>query len=110
MTKWLFLSVAILAEVVATSALRSSEGFSKLVPSVVVLLGYGATFNFLSLALRSIPVGIAYAVWAGMGIVLIAIVGWILHGQKLDVRGVVGMGLILSGVVVLNVLSKSGGH
>jgi multidrug transporter EmrE-like cation transporter len=110
MTKWLFLSVAILAEVVATSALRSSEGFSKLVPSVVVLLGYGATFYFLSLALRSIPVGIAYAVWAGMGIVLIAIVGWILHGQKLDVRGVVGMGLILSGVVVLNVLSKSGGH
>ena len=65
MTKWLFLSVAILAEVVATSALRSSEGFSKLVPSVVVLLGYGVAFYFLSLALRSIPVGIAYAVWSG---------------------------------------------
>jgi multidrug transporter EmrE-like cation transporter len=110
MTKWLFLSVAILAEVVATSALRSSEGFSKLVPSVVVLLGYGATFYFLSLALRSIPVGISYAVWAGMGIVLIAIVGWGLHGQKFDAWGVVGMSLILSGVVVLNVLSKSGGH
>lgn len=110
MKHWIFLAIAIIGEVVATSALKSSEGFTKLVPSVMVVVGYGLTFYFLSLALKSIPVGIAYAIWAGMGIVLIASVAWVLHGQKLDTWGFVGMALILSGVVVLNVLSKSGAH
>lgn len=110
MKSWLFLAVAIVGEVIATSALKSSEGFTKLVPSAVVVVGYGVAFYFLSLALRSIPVGVAYAVWAGLGIVLVAAIAWIIHGQKLDAWALVGMGLIVSGVVVLNVLSKVSAH
>lgn len=110
MKSWLLLAVAILGEVVATSALRSSEGFTKLVPSVVVIAGYGIAFYFLSLSLKTIPVGIAYAVWAGLGIVLVAAIAWILHGQKLDLWGFVGMALIVSGVAVLNLLSKVSAH
>lgn len=107
---WIFLTLAIVGEVAATSALKSSEGFTKLVPSVIVLVGYGVAFYFLSLAIRSIPVGIAYAVWAGLGIVLVAAIAWIFHGQKLDPWALVGMSLIVSGVAVLNLLSKSSGH
>lgn len=84
MKNWLFLLCAIVGEVVATSALKSSDGFSKLGPSVVTVLAYGVAFYFLSLTLRSIPVGIAYAIWAGLGMVLIAAVGWVMHGQRLD--------------------------
>ena len=102
MKNWLFLAIAIFGEVVATSALKSSHGFTKLVPSVVVVAGYGLAFYFLSLAIKSIPVGIAYAVWAGLGIVLVAAIAWIFHGQKLDLWAFVGMGLIVSGVAVLN--------
>ncbi|MCL9569386.1 multidrug efflux SMR transporter [Salmonella enterica subsp. enterica serovar Enteritidis] len=90
MKNWLFLAIAIFGEVVATSALKSSHGFTKLVPSVVVVAGYGLAFYFLSLALKSIPVGIAYAVWAGLGIVLVAAIAWIFHGQKLDLWAFVG--------------------
>ena len=107
MKHWFFLAIAIIGEVVATSALKSSEGFTRLVPSAVVLVGYGIAFYCLSLALRSIPVGIAYAVWAGLGIVLVAAIAWIFHGQKLDAWALVGMGLIISGVAVLNLLSKT---
>lgn len=110
MKSWLFLAIAIAGEVIATSALKSSEGFTKLFPSLVVLIGYGVAFYFLSLALKSIPVGIAYAVWAGLGIVLVAAIAWILHGQKLDLWGFVGMGLIVGGVAVLNLLSKVSAH
>lgn len=110
MKSWLFLSVAIVAEVIATSALKSSEGFTKLIPSGVVVVGYGVAFYFLSLVLKSIPVGIAYAVWSGLGIVLIAAIAWIVHGQKLDAWALVGMGLIVSGVAVLNLLSKTSTH
>lgn len=110
MKNWLFLGVAIIGEVVATSALKSSEGFTRLVPSVVVLIGYGVAFYFLSLALESIPVGIAYAVWAGLGIVLVAAIAWVFHDQKLDAWALVGMGLIISGVAVLNLLSKTSAH
>ncbi|HAT3667238.1 TPA: quaternary ammonium compound efflux SMR transporter QacL [Citrobacter freundii] len=110
MKNWIFLAIAIFGEVVATSALKSSHGFTKLVPSVVVVAGYGLAFYFLSLALKSIPVGIAYAVWAGLGIVLVAAVAWIFHGQKLDLWAFVGMGLIVSGVAVLNLLSKVSAH
>ncbi|MEN1956090.1 Qac family quaternary ammonium compound efflux SMR transporter [Luteimonas changyuni] len=110
MKVWLLLAIAIFAEVVATSALKSSEGFTKLVPSAVVVVGYGVAFYFLSLVLKSIPVGIAYAIWSGLGIVLVAAVAWIVHGQKLDVWAFVGMGLIVSGVAVLNLLSKTSAH
>lgn len=110
MNAWLQLLVAIVAEVVATSALKASDGFSRLWPSVVVVVGYGISFYCLSLVLRSIPVGITYAIWSGLGIVLITVVAWWLYGQTIDAMGFVGMGLILAGVVVLNVFSKSGGH
>ena len=110
MQNWLFLAVAIIGEVVATSELKSSEGFSKLVPSAVVVVGYAVAFYFLSLALKSIPVGIAYAVWAGLGIVLVAGIAWLLHGQRLDAWAFVGIGLIVSGVAVLNLLSKTSAH
>lgn len=107
MKHWLFLGIAIVAEVVATSALKSSEGFTRWAPSLVVVVGYGLAFYFLSLVLESIPVGIAYAVWSGLGIVLVAAIAWIVYGQKLDLWAFVGMGLIISGVAVLNLLSKA---
>ncbi|KLJ02522.1 Qac family quaternary ammonium compound efflux SMR transporter [Luteimonas sp. FCS-9] len=110
MKSWLLLAVAIVGEVVATSALKSSEGFTRPIPSAIVVVGYGLAFYALSLALKSIPVGIAYAVWAGLGIVLVTAIAWIFHGQKLDPWGFVGMGLIVSGVAVLNLLSKTSAH
>lgn len=110
MKNWLFLAIAIIAEVIGTSALKASEGFSRLWPSLLVVLGYGVAFYFLSLTLRAIPVGIAYAVWSGVGVVLIAAIGWLFFGQRLDAPAVLGMALIVSGVVVLNVFSKSVQH
>ncbi len=110
MNKWLMLGIAIVAETIATSALKSSDGFSKLVPSAIVLVGYGVAFYFLSLTLRSIPVGIAYAVWSGVGIVLITTVGWAVFGQKLDAPALIGMALIIAGVVIMNVFSSAGAH
>lgn len=110
MNAWLLLGAAIVAEVIGTSALKASAGFSRLLPSLVVLLGYGAAFYFLSLTLRQIPVGIAYAVWSGVGTVLITLIGVFVFRQKIDVAGVAGIGLILAGVLVLNLWSKSGAH
>lgn len=110
MKSWLFLAIAICGEVVATSALKSSQGFTRLVPSLIVVTGYAIAFYFLSLVLRTIPVGIAYAVWSGLGIVLVTGIAWVLHGQKLDAWAFVGIGLIVSGVAVLNLLSRSGAH
>jgi small multidrug resistance pump len=107
---WLFLSIAIVAEVIATSALKAADGFTRLGPSLVVIVGYGIAFYFLSLALRGIPVGIAYAVWSGVGIVLISVIGWFAFGQTLDAAAVLGIGLILAGVIVLNVFSRSSVH
>jgi small multidrug resistance pump len=104
------LTVAIVAEVIATSALKASDGFSRAWPSVLVVAGYATAFFLLSLTLRTIPVSIVYATWSGMGIVLIAVVGWIVFGQSLDWAAILGMGLILAGVMVLNLLSKSAGH
>lgn len=101
--KWLYLAVAILAEIVATSALKSSDGFTRLLPSVVTTLGYVVSFYFLSLTLREVPVGIAYAIWSGVGIVLISIVSALLFKQHLDAPAMIGMGLIIAGVVVMNV-------
>lgn len=110
MHPYVYLTIAILSEVVATSALRASEGFTKLIPSLVVVAGYAIAFLFLSLTLKSVPVGIAYAIWAGAGIVLISVVAYFLYGQSLDWPAVVGMGLIVAGVVVINVFSKSSVH
>jgi small multidrug resistance pump len=107
---WLFLLIAIVAEVIATSALKASEGFTKWGPSAVVVVGYAAAFYCLSLTLRTIPVGVAYAVWSGLGIVLITGFAWIYFGQKLDAPALVGMALILCGVIVMNVFSKATAH
>jgi small multidrug resistance pump len=110
MKNWLILFIAIVAEVIATSALKSSEGFTKPMASIVVVLGYMIAFYCLSLTLKTIPVGIAYAVWSGVGIVLITTVAWIVFDQKLDVWGIIGIVLIMSGVLVLNLLSKTSSH
>ena len=110
MRAWLPLALAILAEVIGTSALKASAGFSRLWPSLVVVAGYGTAFYFLSLALRQIPVGIAYAVWSGAGTVLITLIGVLAFRQKIDAAGVFGIALIIAGVLVLNLWSKSGAH
>lgn len=110
MSPYLPLSVAILAEVIATTAMKSSDGFTRLWPSVIVVVGYSIAFYFLSQTLKVLPTGIAYAIWAGLGIVLVTLLGWIVHKQALDLPAVVGMGFIVGGVVVINVFSKSGAH
>lgn len=110
MIQWIYLAIAIAAEVVGTSFLRASAGFTKLVPSLMVVAGYGLAFFFLSLTLEKIPVGIAYAVWSGAGVTLIAAIGWLFLGQKLDAAAILGMGLIVAGVVVLNLFSKTAAH
>lgn len=107
MQHWWFLIVAILFEVIGTSSLPASKGFTRLGPSVVVVLGYALAFYFLSLALSTIPVGVAYAIWSGVGVSLVTLAGWLLYGQKLDLAGFVGIGLIMAGVMVLNLFSKT---
>ncbi len=110
MKNWLFLAVAIVSEVIATSALKQGEGFSRFGPTVIVLLGYGLAFYFLSLTLRTIPVGVAYAIWSGAGVALIALVGWLVYGQKLDSPAIAGIILIVSGVLIMNFFSDSTSH
>lgn len=105
-----FLIISIITETIATSALKATNGFTNLVPSAIVVVGYAATFYFLSLALQHIPVGIAYAVWSGLGIILIAGASWILYGQALDLPAIIGMALILTGVIILNVFSQTSAH
>jgi small multidrug resistance pump len=107
MKNWLFLLLAIFSETAATSALKASDGFTRLIPSVLVVAGYCASFYFLSLTLRAIPLGVAYAVWSGVGIVLITAIGWIVYGQRLDASALAGIALIALGVVVMNLFSKS---
>lgn len=107
---YIYLAIAIIAEVAATSALKASEEFTRLVPSLVVVAGYGIAFYLLTLVLRTIPIGITYAVWAGVGIVLVAIVGAVLYKQVPDTAAIIGIGLIVAGVVVINVFSKTISH
>src|SRR5512140_979321 len=102
MKQWGFLFLAIVSEVIATSALKSTQEFTRLLPSIIVVIGYVSAFYFLSLTLRTIPVGITYAVWSGVGVALITLVGWLIYGQTLDIPAFVGIALIVSGVVVLN--------
>lgn len=107
---YLFLAVAIVAEVIATSTLKASAGFTRLVPSLATVVGYGVSFYFLSLTLAHLPTGLAYAIWSGAGIVLISLIAWLVFGQSLDAPAILGMGLILAGVVVIQLFSKSTPH
>ena len=107
---YLHLLGAIIAEVVATTALKASDGFTKFWPSLIVVIGYGIAFYLLSLVLKSIPTGVAYAIWSGVGVVLIALAAWLLQGQKLDAAAMIGMALIVAGVVVMNLFSKTAAH
>ncbi|WP_343610879.1 multidrug efflux SMR transporter [Novosphingobium sp.] len=104
---WIYLAAAIAGEIVGTSALKASQGFSRPGPSVLVVLGYGVAFYCLSQALRTIPMGIAYAVWSGIGIVAISLIGFVLYRQRLDMPALLGMGLIVAGTLVINLFSGS---
>ncbi|WP_306352675.1 DMT family transporter [Flavobacterium sp. '19STA2R22 D10 B1'] len=110
MKKFIFLFIAILFETVATSALKASDQFTKLIPTIIVLIGYVAAFYFLSLTLKSIPIGIAYAIWSGVGIVLITIAGIFIYKEIPDLPAVIGLLLIISGVIIINVFSKTTSH
>src|SRR5690606_29666931 len=107
---YLYLAVAIVSEVIATSALKASDGFTQLWPSVVTVIGYAVAFYCLALTLRVLPTGVAYAIWSGVGIVLISIVGWVAFKQTLDWAAILGMALIVAGVVVINVFSSAVRH
>ncbi len=102
-----YLLLAILSEVLATSMLKASDGFTKLFPSIITFIGYAVSFYFLSMVLKYIPIGISYAIWSGLGIVLISIVGLLFFKQQLDLPGIFGMILIISGVVVIHLFSGS---
>jgi len=107
---YLYLALAIIAEVIATSALKSSAGFTRLWPSVVVMVGYGLAFYLLALVLKTLPVGIAYAFWAGLGIVLVTLVGILVYGEKPDLPALLGLAMIVGGVVVIQVFSSVASH
>lgn len=108
--KWGLLSLAIVTEVIATTALKSSNGFTKLTPSIIVIIGYVISFYMLSITLKSLPMGITYAIWSGVGIVLISLIGWLYFKQQLDTASLIGMALIVAGVIVINVFSSSISH
>ena len=105
---WLYLSIAILAEVIATSSLKAAEGFTRLTPSLIVIFGYGTAFYALSLTLRTMQVGTAYAIWSGVGTVLISLIAWLLYNQKLDAAAIAGITLIIAGVAIIKFLSQQG--
>ena len=105
--KWIYLIIAIITEVIATSALKESEGFTKAIPSLIVIIGYSMTFYFMSLTLRDMSVGITYAIWSGMGILLITLIGYFRYNQILDAPAVLGMSLIALGIIILRFFSNS---
>ena len=105
--KWTYLIIAIITEVIATSALKESEGFTKAIPSLIVIIGYSMTFYFMSLTLREMSVGITYAIWSGMGILLITLIGYFRYNQMLDAPAVLGMSLIALGIIILRFFSNS---
>ena len=102
-----YLFLAILSEVIATASLKSTEGFTKPIPSIIVLIGYCAAFYFLSLTLNTISIGVAYAIWSGVGVATITVVSYFLYDQKIDLAGILGIGLIIAGVIVLRLFSES---
>jgi small multidrug resistance pump len=107
---YFYLAIAIISEVIATSALKSSEEFKQLIPSLVVIIGYSSAFYFMTLAMRKLSIGTVYATWSGLGIVLVALVGFFVYKEKLDAAAVIGMSLIIAGVLVINLLSKTNIH
>lgn len=109
-TSYVLLAFAIVSEVLGTTALKASDGFTRLLPSVLTVVAYGVSFYLLSLTLKVLPTGIAYAIWSGVGIVLISGIAWVFYGQRLDLPALLGMGLIVAGVLVVNLFSKSVGH
>ncbi|NMM75460.1 QacE family quaternary ammonium compound efflux SMR transporter [Acidovorax sp. SRB_14] len=110
MHAYLALGIAIVAEVVATSALKASAGFTRLGPSAIVVAGYGTAFYCLSLTLQTVPVGVAYAIWSGLGIVLVTVAGFVLYRQSVDAPALLGMALIVAGVAVIQLFSKTAAH
>jgi small multidrug resistance pump len=110
MHPFMYLGIAIVSEVIATSALRAAEGFTRLIPSVIVVIGYGISFYCLSMTLKYLPIGVVYAIWSGLGIVLVSVVAYFLYKQVLDWPAIIGMGLIIAGVVVMNLFSKTTSH
>jgi small multidrug resistance pump len=104
---WLYLGIAIVSEVIATSALKASASFTRLAPSVAVVAGYLAAFYFLSRTLETIPIGVAYAIWSGVGVALVSLVGWIVYRQRLDLPTGIGMALIVAGVLVIQLFGRS---
>ena len=107
MNDWVYLFLAIMSEVIATASLKSTEGFTKPIPSIIVLVGYCAAFYFLSLTLDTISIGVAYAIWSGVGVATITVVSFFLYDQKIDLAGILGIGLIIAGVIVLRLFSES---
>ena len=107
---YLYLTIAIIAEVTATSALKASEEFTRLIPSLIVVVGYGVSFYYMTLVLRSLPIGITYAIWSGLGIILISIIAALVYKQIPDIPAMIGMGLIIAGVIVIHLFSKTVGH
>lgn len=110
MINYLYLLLAIIAEVVATTALKSAEGFTKFIPSIIVIIGYAISFYLLSIILEHLPLGITYAIWAGLGIVFVAVAGIFIYGQKPDLAAMIGIILIISGVVIIQLFSQTTGH
>lgn len=110
MKQYVILGLAIICEVIATSALKQTNPFTRIVPSLITLVGYAGAFYFLSMVLRNIPLGIAYAIWSGAGIVLVALVGWLVFKQQLDVPAIIGICMIIGGVLVINLFSGSVEH
>ena len=110
MTAFLYLLIAIVAEVIATSALKASDSFTRLIPSLVTAVGYGVAFYCLSHSMKTVPVGVGYAIWSGVGVVLITAIAWVAFKQRLDLPALAGMSLIVAGVLVINLFSKSAGH
>jgi small multidrug resistance pump len=107
---WLYLTAAIVSEVIGTSALAPSQGFTKPVPTIIVLIGYGTAFYLLAQTLHTIPVAVAYAVWSGAGVALITLVAWALFGQRLDAFALLGIAMIVAGVLVIQTLSNASAH
>jgi len=107
---WLYLVVAIAGEVIGTTALKASDGFTRLGPSMITVAGYTVAFYFLALVLRTLPLGVTYAIWSGVGVAAVTLIGWVVYGQRLDWAAMVGIGLIVAGVLVLNLLSNSTPH
>ncbi len=107
---YIYLFVAVVAETIGTTALQASQQFTRLIPSLIVLFAYGFSFYMLGQTLKIMPVGIVYAIWSGLGIVLIAVIGYFVFGQRLDLPAVLGMGMILAGILIIHLFSRTSGH